>query len=215
MSDHHNIDHHPDETLLLDHAAGKLDPALALVIATHLSFCAQCASAVSLAERVGGILLGDIAPVALADGALEKTLARLAAQDSAKPAAINDNTPAPLRAFLGRGLADVRWRKMGPRLAYANLYRRGPVALRLLRGAPGANTGSHSHRGMEYTLVLKGGFTDVTGNYGPGDFQMASAAVNHDPVADAGEDCINLALTTASLRFDGLVPRLASRIFGF
>ena len=215
MSGHHAIDHHPDDMLLLDHAAGKLDPALALVIATHLSFCAQCAGAVALAERVGGILLDDAAPVTLADGALEKTLARLGPQESARPIANNDNTPAPLRAFLCHELSQVRWRRMGPRLAYANLYRRGPVALRLLRGMPGANTGSHSHHGMEYTLVLKGGFTDVTGNYGPGDFQMASAAVNHDPVADPGEDCINLALTTAPLRFDGLVPRIAGRIFGF
>ncbi len=215
MSGHHDIDHHPDETLLLDHAAGKLDPTLALVIATHLSFCAQCAGAVALAERVGGILLDDVSPLVLADGALEKTLGRLGSQDSAKAIANNDNTPAPLRAFLGHDLGQVRWRRMGLRLAYANLYRRGPVALRLLRGAPGANTGSHSHHGMEYTLVLKGGFTDATGNYGPGDFQVASAAINHDPVADAGKDCINLSLTTEPLRFDGLVPRLTGLLFGF
>ena len=218
MSGHNPIHHHPDETLLLDHAAGKLDPAMALVIATHLSFCAPCAGAVALAGRVGGILLSDFAPTSLMPGALEKTLAHLGPQDARAVAgndSTNDNTPAPLRAFLGCDQGQVRWRAMGPRLGYVNLYQRGPVALRLLRGAPGANTGSHSHRGMEYTLVLQGGFTDVTGIYGPGDFQVASAAVNHDPVADAGEDCINLALTTGPLRFDGLVPRLAGRLFGF
>ena len=44
----------------------------------------------------------------------------------------------------------------------------GGTRVRLLKGAPGADNGIHGHKGREYTLVLRGGFTDETGSYGPG-----------------------------------------------
>jgi putative transcriptional regulator len=210
------VAHHPDETLLLGYAAGRLDAALSLVIATHLNFCGRCRDDAALLEHAGGILLDGLAPVALAADAREKTLARLDTIDIPPTAlASNDNTPAHLRAWLGRDLSEVRWRRMGPRLGYLNLMRRGSVALRLLRGAPGSETGRHSHRGMEYTLVLRGGFTDETGSYGPGDFQAAFPNTTHNPVADEGEDCINLSVTTGRLVFSGLVERFVGRLLGF
>jgi putative transcriptional regulator len=211
-----SVMHHPDETLLLGYAAGGLDEAMTLIIATHLGFCRVCQNNVALLEQTGGAVLENLVPTALSADALANTLARL---DMAKalPAApvSNDNTPAPLRAYLGRDLSQVRWHRMGPRLGYVTLMRRGPVALRLLRGAPGSDVGTHSHRGMEFTLVLRGGYSDETGTYAPGDFQAASPDLKHNPVADAGEDCINLAVTTERLMFDGLVQRVASRLFGF
>lgn len=209
------IRHHPDEILLLDHAAGRLDPAMRLIIETHLFLCAGCRAQARMAARIGGVLLEDAAPVALADDALARTLARLGTQETAAACVSNDNTPPALRAFMGMDLSQVRWRGMGPSLSYANLYRQGPVAVRLLRGAPGADTGRHGHRGEEYTLVLRGGFRDETGVYGPGDFQCASPEVMHNPIADADGPCINLAVTTAPLRFQGLVPRIVGRLFGF
>jgi putative transcriptional regulator len=212
------IAHHPDETLLLDYARGSAGEALGLVVATHLSFCEQCRGAVALMEQMAGSLLDGIAPVLMRDDALNRALAKL---ETATPferprrAASRDNTPAPLRAYLGGDLRDVRWKAVGPNLSYAPLFQRGPVKVRLLRGTPGTAPGRHSHRGMEYTLVLKGGYTDGSGSYGPGDLQVADADVLHSPVADPGEDCINLAVTTDSLKFDGLLQKVVGPIFGF
>jgi putative transcriptional regulator len=209
------IRHHPEDSLLTAYAAGALDSAMSLIVGTHLSFCARCRDTVGLYEQVGGILLEDVAPIPMAEEALTKIMGRL---DQPVPGALppsNDNTPAPLRAFLGRDLSQVAWRRMGPNLAYHTLVRRGPLAVRLLRGAPGTDTGRHSHHGLEYTLVLRGGFTDETGSYAPGDFQCASPEVSHNPVADPGEDCINLAVTTAPLRFENLAQKVVGRLFGF
>ena len=104
----------------------------------------------------------------------------------------------------------------GVRLAYVPLTRRGGVSMRLLRGAPGTDVGRHGHKGMEYTLVLAGGFTDVTGSYGPGDFQTASPDLRHNPIADGDDsDCINLAVTTAPLRFESVVQKIVGKLFGF
>ncbi len=211
------VRHHPEEDLLLAHAAGALDESMALIVATHLCFCAQCRATVALAEKVGGTLLDVIAPAPLAPDALARTLAQLDAPmpEQARPVS-NDNTPLPLRRFLGRDLSQVGWRKMGPKLAYVPLTRRGGVSMRLLRGAPGTDVGRHGHKGMEYTLVLAGGFTDVTGSYGPGDFQTASPDLRHNPIADGDDsDCINLAVTTAPLRFESVVQKIVGKLFGF
>jgi putative transcriptional regulator len=210
------IHHHPGEELVLAHAAGSLDPAMALIVATHLHFCAQCRADAVLALAVGSSLLEQMQPTPLTAGALTRTLARLDTPDTPTPILIsNDNTPLPLRAFMGHGLSAVRWRPMGQRLGYATLYRHRGLTLRLLRASPGTDAGVHTHHGEEYTLVLKGGYRDETGAYGPGDFQAARGDIRHNPVADPGEDCINLAVTVGGLHFPGMGRNLVAKLFGF
>jgi putative transcriptional regulator len=217
-SDAAGIAHHPDEVLLIAYASGTADEATSLVVATHLHFCADCRVDVGQLETIGGSLLEELAPRQLAAGALEAMLGRLdqvAPYERPRRTPSCDGTPSVLRSYLGGDLRDVRWRRMGPHLSYAPLFRRGPVAARLLRGTPGAQSGTHSHRGAEYTLVLQGGYTDETGSYAPGDLQVMGAGQRHNPVADSGEDCINLAVTTGRLKFDSLIQRIAAPLFGF
>ncbi|HEX4178669.1 MAG TPA: ChrR family anti-sigma-E factor [Rhizomicrobium sp.] len=212
------IAHHPDDALLMAYASGTADEATGLIVATHLHYCVLCRMRTTEMETIGGSLLEELAPQALAPGALEATLARL---DQVKPydrprrGTSRDGTPGILRTYLGGDLRDVRWRRMGSKLSYAPLFRRGAVAVRLLRGVPGADSGAHTHQGLEYTLVLQGGYTDVTGSYAPGDLQVMHAGQRHNPVADPGEDCINLAVTTGQLKFDSLIQKIAAPLFGF
>ena len=91
-----------------------------------------------------------LAPQPLAAGALEATLAKL---DQVKPyerprrAPSRDGTPGVLRSYLGGDLRDVRWRRWGRACpmcpcSVAAASRRGCCA-----GVPGADSGTHSHRG--------------------------------------------------------------------
>lgn len=212
------IRHHPEETLLLAYASGALDEGVALAVAAHMAYCETCRAEVCRLETIGGSLLQDLAPAPMAGGALDAALARL---DSAKPfegrprPVSRDGTPAVLSRYIGGDLSTVRWRQVSPKLFYLPLLRQDGVRVRLLRGVPGAETGVHSHKGAEYTLVLKGGFTDVTGSYGPGDLQVMEGDMRHNPVADPGEDCINLAVTIGRLKFDRLIQKIAAPLFGF
>jgi putative transcriptional regulator len=216
--DANGIAHHPNEELLLAYAAGAADEALSLIIATHMTYCAVCREGAAKLESLGGALLQDLPPADLNAGALDNVLARL---DKVNPferprrTASRDGTPDVLRPYIGGDLSTVRWRSMGPRLSYAPLFKRGKVSARLLRGVPGADTGAHRHDGAEYTVVLQGGYTDVTGNYGPGDLQVMEDGMSHNVVADPGEDCINLAVTTGRLKFDSLIQKIAAPLFGF
>ncbi|HKY19023.1 MAG TPA: ChrR family anti-sigma-E factor [Rhizomicrobium sp.] len=212
------IRHHPSEELLLAYAGGAADEASSLIVAVHMAYCETCRIRSAQLEAIGGTLLQDLAPAPLASDALERTLSRLdqAAPFERRPRAMaRDGTPDVLRPYIGGDLSTVRWRRMGPELAYVPLFRRGPVAARLLRGAPGAQSGPHSHHGLEYTLVLQGGFRDVTGSYGPGDLQVMEGDMHHNPIADPGEDCINLAVTTGRLKFERWAQKIVAPFFGF
>ncbi|HSS14230.1 MAG TPA: ChrR family anti-sigma-E factor, partial [Rhizomicrobium sp.] len=209
---------HPSEELLLAYASGAADEATSLIVAAHLAFCALCRRQGREMESVGGSLLQELAPVPMSGGALDAALLRL---DGIKPferparAASGDGTPSVLRRYIGGDLKDARWRRIGSRLAYVPLLRHGNVTARLLRGVPGSETGPHRHAGLEYTLVLKGGFRDETGSYAPGDLQVMEGEMRHNPVADAGGDCINLAVTTGPLKFESLLQKIVAPLFGF
>jgi len=212
------IRHHPGEDLLLGYAAGQTGEAVGLIIATHMALCSRCRAAVAAMEKIGGTLFETLPPAPLGDAALAATLARLdrmPPQERPRRAPSRDGTPEVLRAYLGGDLATARWRRMGPNLAYLPLFRRGQTRAKLLRGVPGTEVGAHSHRGLEFTLVLAGGFTDVTGSYGAGDLQVADAQLRHNPIADPGTDCVNLAVTTAPLNFENWLQKIAGPIFGF
>lgn len=211
------IRHHPDEALLLAYAGGAADEAVGLIVATHMAYCSQCRARLARLEAIGGNLLQDLSPVPMSEGALQSVLGRLDAKTFERPPrpGSRDGTPAVLRNYIGGDLGSVRWRQVGLKLSYVPLFRRGAVTARLLRGVPGSDTGSHRHAGEEYTLVLKGGFHDETGGYGPGDLQVMEGDMRHNPIADPGEDCINLAVTTGPLKFENLLQKIVAPLFGF
>ena len=65
--------HHPDDSLLIEYAAGGLSEAKALLVATHLTLCPQCREAVRQGEVVGAALLQTSTYQVLAGDAREPT----------------------------------------------------------------------------------------------------------------------------------------------
>lgn len=212
------IRHHPSEATLVAYAAGSLWEGAAVVVAVHLVHCAQCATNVRLAEKVGGVILDSLPPAPLAPEMLQRTMSRL--NDVPDDIATNGDVPHPRRvkAVLGESqssvsslLRDADWRWLAPGIRRAALLR-GPDegALHLLRVRPGTALPQHSHRGTELTLVIAGAFVDEAGHYGPNDVAEADEAVSHEPLAEGSEECVCLIATQGRLRFGTLL----SRVFG-
>jgi putative transcriptional regulator len=205
------INHHPDDAMLAAYAAGTLDLGQHVAIATHLATCAHCRAWERSLERVGGALLDDSSPAALADGALEQTLARLDAPAPTSMQATADAPDAPeqLPRFVKR-YTFRPWRWVAPRVSLRPIQLPEPSATRvfLLRSAPGTRLLQHDHSGIELTCILSGAFAHEGGRFGPGDFDFGDSTIAHEPLVEAGVDCVCLVAMQGDLRLSGVLGRL-------
>ncbi len=215
-----SVRHHPKTQTLADFAAGRLDEARAVVVATHLGLCADCTKAVSDFESVGGHLLETTKPVEMAHDALEKILARADVTANvivpASPALDQPERNLPLSGFLKGSIDDVKWKRVAPGLSQSVIeaqgYRQG--VLRLLKIEPGTQMPKHSHSGNELTLILRGAYEDEIGDFGVGDLADLDGEYTHTPKAKGDEPCICLIATAAPLKFKTLAGRIAQPFIG-
>jgi putative transcriptional regulator len=210
------IRHHISAPVLMAYAAGELPEAFNLIVATHVSMCDACRAELAAYEAVGGAVVDLQDEVAMSDRALEATLARIELMPQATARALSRPRgifPAPLADYVGTDLASVGWTSLGAGVRQAILATDQKATARLLYIPAGARMPDHGHRGMEMTLVLQGAFADRNDRFGPGDIEMADEGLEHTPVAEAGQDCICLAVADAPLRFSGIVPRLVQGWF--
>jgi len=205
------IRHHLSDDLLTGYCAGSLPEAFNVLIATHVSLCDECRARLASLEALGGALLESAGPVAMDNGALAATLARIMGQPPmpwTAPARPKGLFPEPLRARVGGDLDAVRWRPVGGGVRQAILPTASGASARLLYIPAGTAVPDHGHHGTELTLVLQGAFRDETDRFARGDVETADEALEHTPIAEAGDPCICLAVTDAPLRFNGLIPRM-------
>jgi putative transcriptional regulator len=217
--------HHPHEDALLGYAAGTLDEATSIMVATHLALCPDCRRVVRAAETVGGELIETLTPASRVATSVEDMLnliaraqpgpdAPTASADMRRERAANSNRadpllPHPLRGYVPGGIETLDWRWMGPGVRYARILEGEDGAkVGLMRIASGTRMPHHGHTDEEYTMVLAGGYRDGFGSYRRGDVETATAETQHQPIADPDGDCICLVVTRGTLRPTGLFARV-------
>lgn len=211
------VKHHPDIATLMAFSAGTLDEPYTTVIATHLAMSQAARATVRKLETIGGALLASEPKAELQKDALERLLGSLGEGPVvAVPQHKTDPIPAPLRPYLPTGLEGVRWKWTGPGVAQANLAvgKDGKSRLKLMRVAGGRSVPEHSHGGQELTLILRGAYRDRLGVFEVGDISDHDEEVEHQPIAEAGEDCICLVAVNAPLSFRSRLVRLLQPLFG-
>lgn len=205
-----NPHHHPRSETLADFAAGRLDEARAVVVATHISICSRCAQDVDALEVVGGALLADAEPVATAPDALEKTLARIGAQISPAHSDAGAKRASALDAYISEPIDALDWQWIAPgvhqHVLKAQGYRDG--VLRLVKFAPGKGVPTHTHKGEELTMLLRGAYRDGLGEWRAGDLSDLDGEHTHEPIAFGDEPCICLIATSAPLEFKTMVGKV-------
>jgi putative transcriptional regulator len=217
------INHHLDEATILAYAAGTLDAAMSVVVASHVAMCGECRASVRAAEQVGGELLAGLDVNPVSDGCRESTFARLETATIHRlpvrqAARVNDNgLPLPLQRLLGpSGLDGLNWKKKMPGIALADVHvpAAGRTKLKIMSIAPGMAMPEHGHRGEELTLVLKGAYSDEIGYFGAGDIADLDEDVEHRPIVEAGETCICLVAYEAPARFKSVIAKLLQPYIG-
>ncbi len=207
--------HPAPEELLLDYAAGTLPEGPALAVALHVALDPAARRTVDALSAMGGAMLehgtADEGAGGFGEAALEAVLAKLgAAPVDARPAPVAarpgfDWAPAPLRRYLG----GKDWKKAfgGFEEIRVDLHGDGH-RVSLLKLDPGKGLPVHRHVGTEYTIVLQGGYSDNTGNYGVGDFAVGPGPQEHQPIADPGPPCIALIVVEKPIVLTGVWGRL-------
>ena len=204
--------HVAPEELLLDYAAGALAAGPQLLVALHVALDPVARRVVERLDALGGALLEGDVDAAPDDAALERTLARL------DEIAVEPRPAPPLRRpgfewappLLARHIApDARWRPVLGGFEEIRLRLPGDSSHRVsvLRLKPGRGLPMHRHVGTEFTVVLQGGYTDSTGNYGVGDFAVGPGPQQHEPIADPGEPCIALIMVEKPIVLTGPLGR--------
>lgn len=189
----------PDE-LLLDYATGVLPAGPALAVGLHVAIDPVSRRVVEGLRNIGGALIeGEAGASEMGEAALEQALARLddvPVEAPRTPASVApagfDWAPAPLRPHL----AGKQWKRAFGGFDEITIGLDDAThRVSLLRLEPGRALPVHRHIADEFTVVLQGGYTDNTGNYGIGDFAVGPGPAEHQPVADPGESCIALIVT--------------------
>lgn len=213
------IQHHPDIATLMAFSAGTLDGPYATVVATHLAMSDGGRETLRHMETIGGALLTAEPAADLSAGALDRLLGAIG-DDQVPVAPRKDHStnelPLPLQRFLPNGLDAVRWKWTGPGVATADLAwgDDGKSRLMLLRVAGGRRVPEHGHGGHELTLILQGAYRDRFGIFAKGDIADHDEDVEHQPIAEPGEDCICLVAVDAKLTFRGRLMRALQPLFG-
>ncbi len=217
------IVHHPSDDTILAHAAGTLEPALALVVTRHLAMCAECAEKSRWSAALGGALLQHAGHSSPPEGNADQVLARVRSRiagvsgvtaDSARDD--SETESARIWQLLNDSGDAVPWQSLTSGIEHHLVIKgatRGSWA-RLFRFQPGVSLPRHTHGGDEYALVLCGSYVDESGHYAVGDFSEADAAFSHEPTVDSEVPCIALIAAAGGIRFERPIHRAASRFLG-
>ncbi|MBS0452754.1 MAG: cupin domain-containing protein [Proteobacteria bacterium] len=212
------IRHHPDDALLLAHAAGTLGAGHRLLLEVHLEGCPHCQQRMGRLDALGGVLLESLAPAELAPDALERTLAaidaptapQLQAAQGAKP----DLPTAWPQAMAACSVSAWHW--MGPGMYWNRVALPGAADANvfMLRIGAGRMLPRHTHSQSELTQVLYGAFDDGRSTFAAGDFDETDAGVRHQPVTNADGECICLASVEGKVLFEGWLARTMGALIG-
>lgn len=206
------ISHHIPDAMLASYASGNLPHAFSVVVASHVSMCADCRAALEAHQNVGGAVLESTGAVDVSESLKDSIFSQLDSPIKLDPVFERSGIyPGPVvEAMKGR---TPRWKKLGMGVRQDILSADDDGSVRLLYIPPGQTMPDHSHNGLELTLVLQGSFSDDTGRFGVGDVEIGDENLQHTPVADVGDPCICLAATDARLKFRSVVPRLLQPLF--
>lgn len=200
------------DELLAGYAAGTLAAPAHALVGAHLELADRNRSYVASMEALAGTGLDEVDPVAF----LDRDAALKAIFEGVHPSgdpieversAVSSDLPTSLLSIAKGPIADLPWKTLLPGVKECRFGEIDGCNVSAIWVKGGRAMPSHTHHGTELTLVLQGGFRDLSGHYVRGDIAFADDSVDHRPIADDGEDCICFAVTEGRLQLTGLVGR--------
>ena len=202
------VNHHPDSAMLVDFSAGNLNTAPSICVSAHLHFCAKCRSELLRLDQVGSKLMSEAEPIEVGDLLLDSVMAKIdqlpeSAEDIVPSTSEMSDVHYPLlvNKLMTARESTPTWRRMSASVDVAQFttgQKEYEVALHKI--CSGGKTPRHDHGGREFTVVLKGSFSDEQAVYNEGDFLQREVGDVHQPMGAQNGECICLSALAAPIK---------------
>ncbi|WP_350155316.1 ChrR family anti-sigma-E factor [Roseitalea porphyridii] len=201
------------DALVSGYVAGSLPRPLHVLMDAHLELSPANRPIVAGLEGVAGDALEQLDPMELGDrdGALSAIFASSASAET-DPVKRCGTMPRALADFVGHSVDDIPWKTKMPGFREYDMEDVDGCHVSMFWIKPGRTVPSHTHEGMELSLIIDGAFRDERGRFGRGDISIADPSVDHRPVAERDVPCIGFAVTDAPLRLTGSLRQRLSDI---
>ncbi len=206
---------HPDNKLLEAYASGSIDAVSGLVVATHLETCSKCRDFVNRVEAEQANVVSDIPcgyipefdemfnNIVTSPPMTDSVIIR----DSAKVSVAGKSFELPKTLSRFSDLVGS-WRSYGGKVYSAQIDFGEDARVNLMYISENVQIPQHTHKGIESTLILHGGFSDEDGEYEEGDLMIRDGSIKHSPCTKVGEDCLCLTVLTEPMIFTQGVARI-------
>jgi len=194
---------HPDETMLLEFSAGTLATAPSICVSAHLHFCSKCRTSLLRLDQVGAQLMSEAKPLELEDDAFDTVMANLdsSQQIPAKTDSKRTSYPFSVTKLMKNNLVSQTWKRLSASVDVARFETgQNEFEVALHKICAGGKIPKHDHHGLEYTVVLKGSFSDENAVYREGDFLVREPGHVHQPMGAQNGECICLSALSAPIK---------------
>lgn len=199
------LNYHPDHAMLVEFAAGTLETAASICVSAHLHFCKQCREDLMSLNEVGAKLMAEATPEPVGEEVFDSVMAAIDGKEPVKEPqdlhSASTSFPFSVSKLISGSATTLTWKRLSASVDIARFktgQKEFEVALHKI--CAGGKTPKHDHHGLEYTVVLKGSFSDERAVYREGDFLLRQPGDVHQPMGAQNGECICLSALAAPIK---------------
>ncbi len=199
-----SIKHHPSRAMLVDFSAGNLGTAESICVSAHLHFCDQCRNELMRLDQVASQLMTEAEPQTIDEDLFDSVMSKIDALPEAPTKVETEEKsdfPHSVTKLINETKSAPNWRRMSSSVDVARVQTgQNKFEVALHRICAGGKTPHHGHNGTEFTVVLKGSFSDEQAVYSEGDFLLRGPGDEHQPMGAQNGECICLSALAAPIK---------------
>ena len=199
-----SIKHHPSRAMLVDFSAGNLGTAESICVSAHLHFCDQCRNELMRLDQVASQLMTEAEPQTIDEDLFDSVMSKIDALPDAPTKVETEEKsdfPHTVTKLINETESAPNWRRMSSSVDVARVQTgQNKFEVALHRICAGGKTPHHGHNGTEFTVVLKGSFSDEQAVYSEGDFLLRGPGDEHQPMGAQNGECICLSALAAPIK---------------
>ena len=199
-----SIKHHPSRAMLVDFSAGNLGTAESICVSAHLHFCDQCRNELMRLDQVASQLMTEAEPQTVDEDLFDSVMSKIdALPEAPMKVEIEEKSDFPhtVAKLINETESAPNWRRMSSSVDVARFQTgQNKFEVALHRICAGGKTPHHGHNGTEFTVVLKGSFSDEQAVYSEGDFLLRGPGDEHQPMGAQNGECICLSALAAPIK---------------